>query len=436
VAGPQEKLFRKVSLERLSSPEELDAMVRVITPRAWLALAPLLGLIALAALWGWFGELPTKVHGRCILINPTGLADVSSGAAGRITELMVKVGDRIAKDAAVARVAQPELLDRIEKAEGRVRELEDLGKVVRSFADQGSALTRQAHVEERALLESQAAAAGERARNARETARIARERLAVQEELLKQGLVTSQSVLAVRQEEVAARQEETAALLDAETRRNRIRQLPLAGLERDKQGRNEVANAESRLAEARRQLDSAREAGRHAALVESPYAGRVTEIKAGRGMLVGQGAPVVTVELEGGAGEGVEAVLYVPVADGRKVRPAMAAQVVPSTVRREEHGFIRAEVRTVSDYPATPQNMLMLLQNDTLVRELAGSSPPLEIRATLRRAAGRSGYLWSSARGPDMRLASGTMCSAEIMVDSQRPLALVLPVLRRSLGLD
>src|SRR6187399_2567538 len=36
----KEKLFRKIALERLSSPEQLDSLMRVITPKAWLALLP------------------------------------------------------------------------------------------------------------------------------------------------------------------------------------------------------------------------------------------------------------------------------------------------------------------------------------------------------------------------------------------------------------
>ena len=434
--GLQEKLFRKVALERLSSPEQLDSLMRVITPKAWLALVPLLGLIVLAALWGWFGTLPTKVVGKCILINPSGLADVTSGSSGRITDFMVKVGDKVSVGTEIARVAQPELVDRIDKAESRVKELEAQQKVVQSFAAQGNSLTQQTLGQQRQMFESQINAARERAKYARERVRIARERALVQEELYKQGLVTNQSVLAVRQEEAAARQEEIAANLDAENQQNQIKQLPLTGLERNKQGRGEIANVESQLSEAKRQLDSLIESKKGAATLTSQYAGRITEIKAGNGMLVTQGSPVITVELADSRKKNVEAVIYIPVGDGRKVRPDMEAQIVPSTVKREEHGFLRATVNYVSDYPATPQSMMMLMQNDALVKDLAGNTPPTEIRAALKPADTPSGYQWSSAKGPAVQLASGTVCNAEIVVSRQRPLSLVIPILKQSLGID
>ena len=44
----KQALFRKVALERLSSPEQIDSIMRVITPKAWLTLLPVYGLIALA----------------------------------------------------------------------------------------------------------------------------------------------------------------------------------------------------------------------------------------------------------------------------------------------------------------------------------------------------------------------------------------------------
>ncbi len=418
----QDQLFRKVALERLSSPEQLDSLMRVITPRSWLALAPLLGLLLLAVLWGWFGTIPTKVLAKCILLNPTGLQDVTSLSSGRVTEMRVRVGDSITAGQEIARVAQPELLDRVEQARQRLRELEAQALVIRSFAGQGSTLTAQAIAQQRQSLLGQQKAAEDRAR-------LARERAGTLEKLLEQGLITRQSLLMTQQEEVAAR-------LEAENIAAQIRQLSLRRLEGEKQGRNEVASIEAQIGEARRALASLEESKRQAVSVASPYAGRVVEIKVGPGMLVNQGSSLVTIEQPGAAGQGLEAVIYLAAADGKKVTRGMEAQVTPSTVRREEHGFMRASVDFVSEYPATQQSMMRLLQNETLVRELAGAAPPTEIRAPLQRADTRSGYRWSSTTGPSIDISAGTMCSAEIVVSRQRPVSLVIPILKKTLGVD
>ena len=80
--------------------------------------------------------------------------------------------------------------------------------------------------------------------------------------------------------------------------------------------------------------------------------------------------------------------------------------------------------------------MMMLMQNEGLVRDLSGQTPPTEIRATLKTADSLSGYQWSSAKGPAITIASGTICHAEITIRRQRPLSLVIPILKNTLGLD
>jgi biotin carboxyl carrier protein len=330
----QDKLFRKVALERLSSPEQLDQLMRVVPPLGWLALIPLLGLVVMAVSWGWFGSVATKVVGRCILISPAGLADVASPAAGRITEALVRVGDTVRVDQVVARVAQPELADRIEKAESRLRELESQGRVVRN-ASGGSNQRSVQSDEARQALES--------------------------------------------------------------------------------------------LLESRRQMSS----------VLSPHEGRVVDLKIGVGSLVAAGSSLMTIERASKqSGHGLQAAIYVPATEGGKVRAGMTAEITPSTVKREQHGFVFGEVTHVSDYPATAQSMMLLLQNEAVVRELSGSSPVTEVRAVLAPAGDSPGYRWTSPAGASVPVKSGTLCTAEIVLGQERPASLVVPGLKKALGVD
>ena len=56
-------IFRKVSLERLSSPEQLDQMVQVTDPKGWIALAGLGALLLAAIAWGIWGSIPPRPRG-------------------------------------------------------------------------------------------------------------------------------------------------------------------------------------------------------------------------------------------------------------------------------------------------------------------------------------------------------------------------------------
>jgi hypothetical protein len=66
----QTSIFRKESLERLSSPEQLDQLMQVVSPKSWLPLASLGLLVGLALLWSIFGRIPITAIGRGILVNP------------------------------------------------------------------------------------------------------------------------------------------------------------------------------------------------------------------------------------------------------------------------------------------------------------------------------------------------------------------------------
>ncbi len=162
--------------------------------------------------------------------------------------------------------------------------------------------------------------------------------------------------------------------------------------------------------------------------VYSPYDGRILELKADVGHLIGQGTPLASLEFTG-AHVQPEIIMYVSPADGQRIRPGMTAQIAPATVRTEEHGFLLGRVESVSDFPATYAGMLRVLGSEELIQALGVNGAPIEVRITLLPDEGSpSGYRWSSSRGPDFALSSGTLAGATITIDSQRPINLVLPL--------
>jgi hypothetical protein len=84
-----EKLFRQVSLERLSSPEQLDVMVQVVTPRLWLLLLPLLALLLAVLTWAVWGRVAATTSGRALLVDGAGgrleaVVCLPAGAVSRV----------------------------------------------------------------------------------------------------------------------------------------------------------------------------------------------------------------------------------------------------------------------------------------------------------------------------------------------------------------
>jgi len=54
-------LFRKKSLDRISSPEQLNEYIRVSTPSVWMVLAAIVVLLVGVCVWGVFGHMDTTL---------------------------------------------------------------------------------------------------------------------------------------------------------------------------------------------------------------------------------------------------------------------------------------------------------------------------------------------------------------------------------------
>lgn len=80
-------LFRKSSMERISSPEQLNDYIRVTSPSVWLVLAAVVVLLAGACVWGIFGRMETQVlapavaqNGRVVCyVTETDAASIQAG---------------------------------------------------------------------------------------------------------------------------------------------------------------------------------------------------------------------------------------------------------------------------------------------------------------------------------------------------------------------
>src|SRR5687768_13449091 len=90
-----DSMFRKVALDRLASPEQLDLLMEVTSPRTWLALTALALLLATAVTWGFVGTIPTQVEAQGVLIKAGGLFDIFAQGSGMVTEVLVTEGDLV-----------------------------------------------------------------------------------------------------------------------------------------------------------------------------------------------------------------------------------------------------------------------------------------------------------------------------------------------------
>jgi HlyD family secretion protein len=412
------RIFRSEALERLSSPEQLDTLLQIASPRYWLGLAAMLLLLTTATVWGYVGTVTTTVDGQAVIVRSGGVQNVVSQRAGMVVSLEANVGTRVERDRVVARVTQPLLLERLRVTRQAVAE------ALRERDRRLSVLGRSATLEVEALERQQSNTEREIEELATQE-KLVKGQVAAEERLLAEGLVTNLSVFQAQEKLIAIRIRSSA--LQAQLKEQRARLFSLTS-----RAETETQADRVRLSQLRGELSELERERELAENITSPFTGVVTELKASEGMMVESGQAVLSVQSEV---EDLELIGYVSAARAKETKVGMEVQVSPSVVKREEFGFIRGTVTHVSEYPATRASVMRNFANESLVDAFVMSGPVTEVWVRLRRDPRvASALLWSGLRRPDVTITSGTMCGIRIETRHQRPIDLVFPSVRAKLG--
>lgn len=414
------QIFRQAALDRLSSPEELDRTVSVASPLGWLLLGMILTMLGAVVAWGLYGSIPDQVEGEGIIVATGGrVLDAMSPADGAVVSLAVAPNSVVRKGQEIAVIRQDSLRQDLANARAILKERRNERAVTETSHAEELALRRRNVARQREAQQSIIAAASGRARS------LARE-LENLQGLADKGFATANQL-------DAKRAAYNAALLDASTARGRI-----LDLEADLQAfqavyERETAALSLRIAEARNRIRELEVRLNNDTRILAPVDGTVTELKVFEGAVVAKGASIASIATDGAA---LQAVIFIPTADGKRVRPGMTAHVSPSTVKKEEHGAILGRIVSVSDYPATEDGMLAVLQNDRLVRAYSNDGAPYAIRVDLQADTGAaSGFRWTSGSGPPDAVTAGTTLEADVTVSENPPVNLIIPFVRRHTGI-
>jgi len=169
--------------------------------------------------------------------------------------------------------------------------------------------------------------------------------------------------------------------------------------------------------------------------VVSEVTGEVCSVDVECGRYIGKGTEIFTI-LDGNEANDT-VICYVPLSDARKLKEGMMSYVCPSTVRKQEYGHMQGKITFVDDYVATNEEIENQLGNSSLMEVFAKDGPVVKIICELEKDNNSaSGYLWTSEKGKDIKLASGTLVSATIVTEEKRPIDLLIPYLKEKLDFE
>jgi HlyD family secretion protein len=413
-------IFRKTSLERLSSPEQLDTIMRVTGAKRWLALAGMFLILAVVVVWGYAGTIDTKVNGSGVIVRAGTVLNVVTAGAGLVTDINVNLGDRVKAGQVLAKVSDPEMLEKIRLAREALADAKAERERNHLLRQQGAQLQMEA-------LERDQTNAQREIQEMEEQVKISTEQISVDNQLFSKGLITRQQTLQDQEKLV----EEKGQIESLRAKIKRIESDQYTA-RTDPQRLDEEMNA--RIGDLERNLAGLENQMANHTSVASPYDGQVIEMKAVPGSLVAAGSPILSIQPQGNT---LEVLVYLPSLQAKAVEMGMDAEVSPSTVKREEYGFMRGKVVYVGEFPASFDALMRNFQNETLARSIMAGGPVTEVRVTLERDPKTvSGYEWSSPKGPAITISSGTLCTVEVITLQQPPVSLLFPYFKGKLGLS
>lgn len=414
-----ESIFRKVALDRLSSPEQLDRVITIASPIGWSALSAIVMLSLAIIAWGIFGIVPTRVEGSGILVSRGGQVFDAMAPATGIVASVAAIGTDVKKGDVVATLEDRQLDQDLLHANNILREQEqELAQVTARYGREIEA-RRRVNAQQRENLANIIASAQQRHV-------FYADLLRGDEQAMTGGFLTRRFVEATRQQMEQAEQDERRA-------RNDLLRIDADELDFADRRDQEVSRQQEAVNTARRTVEELTTRLERSTRIVSPIAGHVTEVKATVGTFVAPGKAVLSIET---AGEGLELVLYIPADQGKKITPGMIVQIAPATVKKEEFGTLQGKILEISEFPVSSEGMLAVLQNAQLVTRFSAQGAPYAARVKLvPDNTTPSGYAWSGGHGPPVALSSGTTATAEVTVHTQAPITLVLPLLRQRTGI-
>ncbi len=412
-------IYRPQALQRFSSPERIDQLLIVAGAKSWALLAGLACLFGAALVWSICGSVPINVSGSGIIQFRTGGTRATvAQASGVLSDVLVKPGDSVAQGQPIARLDMTVV----------AQQVRDNATTIATLAHERARLVSFYAVylqQQKQVLNAQSDQYGTMKGHGDEEVKLL--------DTLSRGIADlRQRGFATVMQETAIKDKFASALQVRDTAHANQLQVSTQWQTLLNQRDQALQAVDEKLVTARNEDSRLKGLLKVGAIVRAPVSGRVVQFESQPHTVIDTGATMALIEF---GRKTATAVIYVPAVDGKLITPGMTVKVSPTTVRPEQYGSIIGHVRQIGAYPATPNDMARVLNNQTLVTSFASGGAPLEVIVDLERDPNTlSGVRWTSKDGPPLSLTGGTIATARIVVERDPPITLVLPFLRHLTG--
>ncbi|HRA43177.1 MAG TPA: NHLP bacteriocin system secretion protein [Gammaproteobacteria bacterium] len=414
--------FRQEALLELHTPDQIDKLIEVVSPKAWIMLLSFYMLLISLIVWVIFGSIPTRVEGKGILLVENGSVynAVAPPGGGQIADILVQQEQEIKKGDIIARLERPDLTEKLQLAKNYVEQLKREQEELSQTSKKELAIRHEKISQQISMLDSSLASG---AKNLKDIETL----LNLKEENFKKGILIWQDIENTRRDYYSAKDR-------LEQLQNQITQLKTQEDDFKDQWRQRLKDKELTILAEQLKMNNMAAEVTVSKTVVSPADGIVISVNTSVGKMVPDGGSVVTIT---SLGEGLDALIFMLPHEGQRVTPEMPALITPTTIEKEEYGSMKGKVLSVSEFPQAAETIIALLHNQEMAKQFVESGAPTGIRIRITRDPNTfSGYQWSSSKGPNKKISPGTLAEVRITVREQPPISLVIPAFKKLLGVS
>ena len=99
-------IFSQEALDKMRSPEKLDTVLPITAPISWMGLIAVAVMLFAVVLWSIFGAFTVKADGLGLIMDPSGVVNVTSLSGGKLDKLYIHEGDKVEKGERIAHIEQ------------------------------------------------------------------------------------------------------------------------------------------------------------------------------------------------------------------------------------------------------------------------------------------------------------------------------------------
>ncbi|MFP4486392.1 MAG: NHLP bacteriocin system secretion protein [Campylobacterales bacterium] len=411
-------IFRNSAIEKLESPELLDRSLRIISLKPWFLLGGFFILLAIFLIWGFFGNINSRVHGECIFVSSSGLEGINSQKNAMIVELLKEVGDSVKAGEKVANLHLEALEIELEalKSEHEAT-IDSLKAMLLSYENEMFHIKEQRdkkieELEEKIALQQ-------------ETYALKRDAFLNYDQLNKKGWISKEQFLDKKSELNSIKSELDSLKKEIElTRIQAKKELHSIKVEQER--------LEQSIMEKETKLDSLQKQIEKEQYIVSKAEGVITEILANEGDFISRGDRLYQIE---GSSKDLEVLAYFPSSKAKKIQKNMQANISPTIYDKNRYGTILGEVKSISEYPVSAKEIERRFGTSLVGNLFAKGGAPFEVSISpLKDSGSVSGFKWTFDKGEEQKVTQGTLSECSVVVERRAPVTFLLPKIREFLG--